>query len=364
MLDIYKLDTKKGIEKYKSLLFAFDIVDPYFLIDYINVFDNGYENLRCFLYKNNETGAVIFMLGYLNPIVIDNKETGNFDFITPRGYTGPSYVNEVLEADILDFWKSVDYWYKKNKVVCEFVRFNLSNNHLHYSGNCLPTMLNIKGKILEEEAQWNSFNRKVRKNVNKAKRENLYSHISYEKITDNEIVAFFEIYTETMVRTKAKNVFFYSINKFKKFIKNNRQNCAICTIFFNEIPISSELILISKDSIYSFLGGTNDSFFEKRPNDFLKVELINWARKNNLKFYILGGGYGFEDGIFNYKKTFFPNDVVNYYTGRKIVDEKIYSELLEKTNKYRVSIGLLELDIEDESFFPLYRLIEGNPVSI
>jgi hypothetical protein len=356
MLDIYELDTKEGIEKYKYLLSESDIGDPYFLIDYINVFDKGYKNLRCFLYKNNETEAIIFMPGYLNPIVIDNEETGNFDFITTYGYSGPCFVNEVLESDILDFWKSVDYWYKKNKVVCEFIRFNLSNNHLHYSGNCLPTMLNIKGKILEEEeAQWNSFNRKVRKNVNKAKRDNLYSHISYEKITDNEIVVFFEIYTATMVRAKAKNVFFYSIDEFKKFIKNNPQNCAICTVFFNEIPISSELILISKDSIYSFLGGTNESFFEKRPNDFLKVEIINWARKNNLKFYILGGGYGFEDGIFNYKKAFFPNDVVNYYTGRKIVNKDIYIELLDKTNKFRVSIGLSNIELEDESFFPQYR---------
>ncbi|CAL2090804.1 GNAT family N-acetyltransferase [Tenacibaculum sp. 190524A05c] len=355
MLDIYKLDTQEGIEKYNSLLANFDIIEPYFLIDAIDVFGEGYENLMFFLYENTQTGAFIFMPGYLKPVIIRDEETPYFDFTTPYGYTGPYFSKEVVEIDIIEFWNNVDTWYRNNNVVCEFIRFNLSNNHLHYSGICKKTMLNIKGKILDEETQWSSFDRKVRKNVNKAKREGLYSHIYYENVKDENIVEFFEIYRSTMVRTKAKESFFYSIEKFKKFIKENPLNCAVCTVYFEGTPISSELVLISKDSIYSFLGGTNEKYFDKRPNDFLKVELIHWARNNNIQFYILGGGYGFEDGIFKYKKAFFPNDIVNYYTGRKIIDKSVYSGLLEKTNAYRVSKGLLELDIKDESFFPLYK---------
>ncbi len=141
----------------------------------------------------------------------------------------------------------------------------------------------------------------------------------------------------------------------KIFITENKEHAAICTVYFEDMPIASELLLVSEKEIYSFLGGTDDRFFEKRPNDFLKVEALNWARLHHKEFYVLGGGYGYEDGIFKYKKSFFPNDVVPYYTGRKILNHKAYSHLVAQASKYRKSRDLGELTPGDESFFPLYN---------
>ncbi|MFT5213152.1 MAG: hypothetical protein ACI9WV_000869 [Patiriisocius sp.] len=353
---VFKVNSDKGKREYVNLLSSLDEMNPYFQLDYLDVFSEGFKNLVCFSYFNKENNSRVIMLGYLNPIKIGNENTQFFDVTTPYGYSGPITSLNYLESDVIEFWKNVDNWCIESNVVSEFVRFNLSNNHLNYSGEVFPTMLNVKGEIIDEELQWKSFDRKVRKNVNKAKRENLKSDVYFMNIEDDKISEFFNIYIETMVRTNASKKFHYSLDDFKRFIKANGQYCAICTVYFNSTPIASELILMSEDSIFSFLGGTDEKHFDKRPNDFLKVELINWAREHNLKYYVLGGGYGFEDGIFKYKKCFFPNDVVNYYTGRKIVNESIYVKLLEKTNKYRTSIDLIELDTKDESFFPLYKL--------
>lgn len=158
-----------------------------------------------------------------------------------------------------------------------------------------------------------------------------------------------------MLRTNANKTFFYSLDAFNYFINNNKDNCAICIVYSDEIAISSELLLISNDTIYSFLGGTDDKYFDQRPNDFLKFEVINWARFIKKQYYVLGGGYGLEDGIFRYKKCFFPKDTVPYYTGRKIINQEIYDSLIVKANIIRESSGLSKLDTVDTSFFPLYN---------
>lgn len=355
MLHIIKLDTKEGIENYDSILSALNVSEPYFLKDYIDIFSNGLENVICFSYISSKSNAIIIMPGYLKPIIIGGKKTNCHDFTTPYGYTGPIYSKTVTDTDIKEFWSLVDEWYNDNNVVTEFIRFNLFGNQEHYPGKIYISLLNVKGNIIKEEDQWDNFNRKVRKNVNKAIRENLYSKVYYLDITDERISEFHEIYIQTMNRTNAKETFLYSFNELKRFLGNNKKQTAICTIYFEDTPISSELLLISNDSIYSFLGGTNDDYFDKRPNDFLKVEVLNWARNKGKKHYVLGGGYNLEDGIFNYKKAFFPNDIVNYYTGRKILNKKIYDQLVTEASNFRLLIGLDKLDINDNSFFPLYN---------
>lgn len=353
MFEILKLNDSHNKQEYIASLSLLKIENPYNLLDYIDVFGGGLDNLICFKYKTNN--SIIIMSGFIRNVVIGEKSTPYFDFISPYGYSGPFYTDSSNEYDLKEFWKNVDNWYKENNVVSEFVRFSLHNNHLNYSGNLFPTMLNVKGEIIDADIQWKAFDRKVRKNVNKAIREDLKYSIYYKEIEDKYIEEFHEIYIQTMIRTSASESFMYSINNFKQFIKNNVDSSAICTVYDHDIPISSELVLISEDSIFSFLGGTNDFYFDKRPNDFLKFHLINWAREINKQYYVLGGGYGYEDGIFKYKKAFFPNDIVTYYTGRKIINEEIYRNLIKLASDYRVSNGKEPLLLSDNTFFPLYN---------
>lgn len=352
---VFKVNSEKGKREYVNLLSCLEKKDPYFQLDYLDIFSGGLRNWVCFSYFNKENNNRVIMLGQLNPIEIGEDKNQYFDVNTQYGYSGPISSLNTLDSDIIEFWKNVDQWYLENKVVTEFVRFNLFNNHLNYSGEVVETMLNIKGKIIKKDEQLKSFNRKIRKNVKKAVRENLESFIYSRNISDINIIQFYDIYISTMFRTNATDKFHYSLDDFKRFIKLNEEYCAICIVYLNNIPIASELVLVSDNSIYSFLGGTDEKYFDKRPNDFLKVALINWARDHNFKYYVLGGGYGFKDGIFNYKKYFFPEDVIVYYTGRKIINKEVYVNLINKVNDERVLLGLNKLDMKSETFFPLYR---------
>ena len=193
MLEIIKLHNIEGLENYKRILSSFSFIEPYFLVDYIDIFSDGLENMICFSFISDNNNSHIIMPGYLKPIVIDGEITDYYDFITPYGYSGPLLSENTNEMDVFEFWKNVDNWYLKNNVVSEFIRFNLFGNHFNYSGKIFPTMLNVKGLIIDEELQWIAFDHKVRKNVNKAKRENLSSKIFYIDIPENNITEFYNI---------------------------------------------------------------------------------------------------------------------------------------------------------------------------
>ena len=120
------------------------------------------------------------------------------------------------------------------------------------------------------------------------------------------------------------------LNKLKNLILNNLSEFSIVMVYLGEIAISTELIIKKNTTIFAFLGGTDANYYKYRPNDFLRVETIKWAIKNNLKHYVLGGGIKDFDSLYKSKKAFFPKDKdITFYTGRKIVNNKIYHELCE-----------------------------------
>ena len=156
-----------------------------------------------------------------------------------------------------------------------------------------------------------------------------------------------------MKRNNANTAYFHSKQYFKDFINNNPDTSAIAIVYKDNIAISTELILIHERTLYSFLGGTLADYFHTRPNDFLKIEVMNWARENNFSCYVLGGGRTDNDGLYKYKKSFFPKEEdVIFYTGRKILNLEAYKLLVE--TRFHESESENKINFKD-SFFPYYR---------
>ncbi|MEE4247580.1 MAG: hypothetical protein V2I33_19410, partial [Kangiellaceae bacterium] len=101
---------------------------------------------------------------------------------------------------------------------------------------------------------------------------------------------------------------------------------------------------------FSYLGGTNADFFKLRPNEFLKIRAIQWAKEVGLKYYMIGGGRSDGDNLYLYKKKYFPFDTdVAFYTGRKVINKDVYTELvgLNRPNETVCDIKT--------GYFPQYR---------
>jgi len=356
-LFIKNLEEAENILEYKKLLLEKWNNNAYYSIEHLQYFENETDKLRIFLLEK-EDEPIILMPFFLRKISINDQTTPYFDVISPYGYNGPLCNEDVSELEITEFWEQVDTWYRENNVVSEFIRFSLNNNHKKYNGNLIKTLSNVRGNLFDNfDDQWTAFVSKVRNNYRKALNYRLEFKIFHKsEITKDVIRIFNEIYVSTMKRNNANSIYFFSTEYFENLIFFNINNFSIAIAYFEEIPISVELVISYKDTAFAFLGGTKAEYFSHRPNDFLRVKIIEWAIKNDKKHYVLGGGMKDGDGLYKSKKSFFPkDDDVTFYTGRKVINQKVYDELSISVNNEYTSID--KEDLDTNYFFPFYRSI-------
>jgi len=356
-LEVNDFETYYKVQKYKKLLAENWQNNTYYCYEYLKYYENETDNLLFFLLRKNDE-AVVLMPFLKRKISIADIETQYYDVITPYGYGGPLY-NEVNKDNLVEFWKQVDSWYRDNDIVTEFVRFSLTGNHSSYTGELTPTLKNVKGDIKDtSEAQWTSFLPKVRNNYRKSQKHDLtFKMFVGTEINIDVLTCFSEIYSSTMERRNACEMLKFSLKYFKQLVLGNQQNFAIAMAYYEGKPVSGELIIVHSETIYGFLGGTLAEYFQYRPNDFLRVEIIDWARKTGKKEYILGGGRADGDGLYKSKKSLFPKDEdVLFYTGRKTINNEIYNQMNSMVVSYVLDT---EEDVESSGFFPMYRKMAG-----
>ncbi|QQX81816.1 GNAT family N-acetyltransferase [Shewanella sp. KX20019] len=356
MINLLDLSKDEDVVLYRNHLVKYEVNEPYYKFEFFTSFSKGTKNLYCLIFEENDSIGIYPF--YMNVIPLENNGVKYYDIASPYGYSGPLFVN-MSKDQITAFWILSDNFLASNNVVSEFVRFSLDSEIELYNGIALATLSNVKGNIVSEEELWTNSDHKVRKNVKRALREHLRSEIYIGNEIDNNVLAIFhDIYINTMKRTNADISFMYTPNDFFDYIRNNIKNSVIITVYDDLKAVSTELLLISDNTIYSFLGGTLKESFSKRPNDFLKYVITNWAREQGISYFVLGGGYGKDDGIFEYKKAFFPSDIVSYYTGRKVLNSAMYDEvskvistLVDKSNVCNEE-DILEL--KEKDYFPCY----------
>lgn len=264
-----------------------------------------------------------------------------FDLVSPYGYGGFWGEHGVTEA-MLDEYAA---FCRKNHFICEFVRFELAGDYREkYRGEVETRTHNVVRNLeMPIDEMLMDFEHKVRKNIKHAQRENL--EILIEENEDH-LEDFLRIYYGTMERNDASDTFYFK-REFFETLSEMSDHYVYVYVIYQERIISAELIIFGTENAYSYLGGTDRDYFDVRPNDFLKFEAIKWLKERGLKNFVLGGGYGADDGIFRYKKSLAPNGIVDFYIGKNIFDRELYDEL---TSKRRESGEILE-----EGFFPVYR---------
>lgn len=266
-----------------------------------------------------------------------------YDLISPYGYGG--FLGKV--SDWNNLAKEWQEFCCDKGFVSEFVRFHLFSGYEKYYAGIVETHTHNVVRNLEMplEDMWMDFKAKVRKNVKKANSFNL------EVIRDDSgeyLDDFLRIYYGTMDRNDAADNFYFTKDFFEKILEM-KENVTIFHVVFMDKIISTEMVIYGSENVYSYLGGTDREYFDLRPNDLLKYEIIKWAKEKGLKNFVLGGGYGADDGIFQYKTCLAPNGIVDFHIGKKVLNRDAYIELCKLRN--------LEFDNEnlENGFFPMYR---------
>ena len=352
------INTDEDVKNYNTLLGKFKAFNTFYSLEYCN--HGVFKKLHYFIFSKNNEPCVLMPI-FLNNIEEDKENSTHnvYNATSPYGFSGPLINENIGFSELQLFWREVDNWYQSNDVITEFVRFNLNNNQKGYTGYLLSTLNNVKGKLTTFNDLWDNFKPKVRNNYRKAEKNNLRAEITSGDISQEIISSFYDIYIKTMVRNNATQNYFYSRSYFENLIHNEQNKIVIVLIYVEDHPISTELLIVNEDVMYSYLGGTISDYFKLRPNDFLKIEMIKWGLQNNINYYALGGGRKDGDSLYQYKKAFFPKDEdVMFYTGRKVINKGHYKNLMQKVTDDEV---LIENSVEDINvYFPLYVNHKGQ----
>lgn len=328
---------------------SFADYDVYYLNEYAAAFMrvNDSNGIPALIYYENGADRAINVV-FKRDIASDEKMKGKieperfYDLISPYGYGG--FWGKVDDYEALN--RAYNEYCMQNGFICEFVRFELFGEYSrHYDGEVETRTHNVVRSLdISLDEMWMDFKQKVRKNVKHAISNNLGIIIEN---TDAHLKDFIDIYYSTMDRTNAEDQFYFT-EEFFRTLNELRDNVMYFYVEHEGRIISAELVIYGAENAYSYLGGTNRDYFELRPNDFLKYEVIKWAKNKGLKNFVLGGGYGSDDGIFQYKTCLAPNGIVDFYIGRKIFDADRYQQLVD----------IRKADNPDcltSSFFPKYR---------
>jgi hypothetical protein len=297
--------------------------------------------------QRTEAGAVLLPL-ILRPLANESwsGDSHAWDATTPYGYGG-AYAWGNVDADA--FWDDVDAWAAQERVVSLFARLSLfSDMILPFRGEVTTAQDNIVRSLeLDDEAMLMDYEHKVRKNIKKAQRNGLT--VEWD-LRGERLAEFHAIYISTMVRREATGGYFFPIEFFQKLIDECPTEVAFVHAYREGRIVSTELVLVGAEVTYSFLGGTDAESFDLRPNDLLKHEIIRWSREQGKRYFVLGGGYTPDDGIFRYKKSFAPNDGTRpFFVGRRTYDEAASQALVERRKQAQPGWE------PAEGFFPAYR---------
>jgi hypothetical protein len=266
------------------------------------------------------------------------------DLTSPYGYGGPFFWGDGdPEAVAAEFWPRFGEWADGEAVVSEFVRLALfPGSLLPYPGERVQRLVNVVRDLDPDPDQlWMDFEHKVRKNVKKAQRFEVRIELDE---TGARLADFLRIYRHTLGRREADERYDLPAEFFESLQRELPGQFLYAHALWGDRVVSSELVLVSAETIYSFLGGTEKEAYELRPNDLLKHELILWAREAGKRRFVLGGGYREGDGIFRYKRSFAPHGLTPFFVGRRILEPALYRELTEHSG--HAAAG---------DYFPAYR---------
>ncbi len=321
---------------------------------YVRLFARPEDRVVCSTLSTADGGVLYpFLLRPLNVEPWTESGETACDLVTPYGYGGAFAWNcDAEQANT--FWERFQAWAETHHVVSSFARLSLfPKQQLSFDGELSVDRQNIvRDLAITPEELWKDFEHKVRKNVNRARRSGLTVEAD---ASGRRIEEFLAIYYSTMERRGATGGYFFPREFFEKLVRDLPGQFVFFHVLDATQVISTELVLVSTDYIYSFLGGTLADSFAKRPNDLLKHEAMLWGRRAGKRAFVLGGGYAEDDGIYRYKKSFSPNGSKPFRVARKIYDTAAYHRLLEQRRLWETSND--PAWTPKAGYFPAYRAL-------
>lgn len=295
----------------------------------------------------------------LYPVMLREVRDGLHDVTSPYGYGGPLFSGDAPVDELASrFWGFFDGWARDQSVVSEFARLSLFDDVLPHPGRIRERNLNLVREVeADRDALWAASSSKVRQNARRALRADLTVRI----VEDASMVEdFHSVYTRTMERLGSDSWYRFDPPFFSALHRGVPGRLLYVAVERDRRPISIDLMLLGRDTAYYFLGGTDLDASKDRPNDLVKMSVMEWLSDHGYRWYVLGGGVTSGDGLERYKRGFAPQGERIFRTAERVLDAARYAELVDERRSQAVRAQ--RAWDEESAFFPLYRAPLGESV--
>jgi hypothetical protein len=287
---------------------------------------------ECFVYRNEQDVLIYpYLRTHINAVVDFICPEDCYDIEGAYGYNGFGTTSHELKF-LQSFRSAFGEYCRQQNIIAEFTRFNPTFKNYALALDMDVELMNrnviVDLKQSENDLWMKSYEHSVRKNVNKAKRQGvevesfLGAYLPPEKLKE-----FLRVYKETMDKNKAEGFYYFNQKYFEDICKHLGQESLFMMAMLEGQVISCELVLLSSQTAYSFLGGTLADYYKLGANNLLKHELILKLKSMGLTSFCIGGGRSINDDIFRYKRNFAKDGVVDFFVGTKVHHQETYAKL-------------------------------------
>ena len=236
--------------------------------------------------------------------------------------------NSSNATHINSFHRELSEYCKQSQILCSFDRYHpvTKNYELVAPGSTVIDVGHFVVLDLQRsfEGIQKSFKRMHRKSLRKA--INCGVKIFSEKNIDH-LDAFLSVYGNTLRHNNADPFYFFPKAFYEKIEEKMPRSIVFFYAEYDNVIVSTELVLLEGDYCHSYLGGTEPNYRHTCANVLLKTEIIRYCQWSGCKYYLLGGGTQLDDGIYRYKAAFAPGGEQKSYVGGVIFDQEQYDFL-------------------------------------
>lgn len=294
---------------------------------------NGGTPARLFVWRSGDAVAVY-------PHFLRDRDT-----FTPE-FTGPMAVDVPEQWSERELQEAFHRHAVESGIVAEFAHLDPFRPHASHSEfeSFNREIVWIDLTRTPEQMWSEDFSHACRKNINRAKSENVTVRRAASR---DDVREFHRIYFGTMDRNAAQAKYYFPLDYFLRFFDELPEQSIFLLGEHQGRVIAATLYLADDTNVFSYLGGADHEYQALRPTNLVIQRMIELGRERGCRRLILGGGYRPDDGIFRFKASFSPLRA-RFSVYRRVHLQEEYDRLVaEWSSQHGVA--------PPADFFPAYR---------
>ena len=145
-----------------------------------------------------------------------------------------------------------------------------------------------------------------------------------------DIIEFSKIYKDTFERNEMEEYYNYDYNYIKTVLEI--KNTKLLLINNYKEIISGCTIILNDDHAIYHLGASYSNKMSLGGSDFYFYSMVDFCKKNNIRWLQIGGGKQDNDSLYNKKKIYADKEEKVYVAGR-VVNNDIFNKINEEWEK-------------------------------